>query len=47
LEGGQRARLASRAVEGDHELGVEPLSVRVEGDGKLKLGDDLAVLPKK
>lgn len=44
LERGQRVRLASGAVEGEHELGVEPLSVRVEGDGALELGNDLAVL---
>jgi hypothetical protein len=44
LEHCQRVRLASRSVQGDHKLGVEPLPVGVEGNRALKLGNDLAVL---
>jgi hypothetical protein len=44
LERCQRVRLASAAVEGNHELGVEPLSVGVESDGAFELRNDLAVL---
>ena len=44
LERGQRVRLAPTAVEGDHELGVEPLPVGVDGDGTLEVRDDQVVL---
>ena len=44
---GQGLGLATTPVQGDHELGPEPLAVRVLGHQPLELGDDLGVAPQR
>src|ERR1019366_4976413 len=43
----QRVRLASRAVQGDHQLSVGPLPVGVQGNSAFELRNDLAVLAQE
>ena len=45
--GVERVGLAARAVEGEHEVGVQALAVRVLGDQRLQLGDRVAVAAER
>ena len=39
----ERLRLPAGAVEGEHELGAQPLAQRMRADERLELADDLRV----
>ena len=43
LEALERVGLPPRPVQGEHQLAVQPLAVRVLGDERLELGDELIV----
>src|SRR5262245_23163940 len=47
LEGGKRFGLAARAVEREHQLAEEPLSLRVVTDQRLELADELRPAPDR
>ena len=47
LVGRQSVHLSSGSVERGHELGMESLSERFGGYGRLEIGEDLDVTPHK
>jgi hypothetical protein len=47
LEDLQRVRLASEAIEGQHQLGAGALTERRSGDERLQLGDELVVAAER